>query len=371
MRRALTMPGLRTCLLLCWLCLWHQTALAQAANAFIDVSVRVFETATMPTAEQSADSGQAAAHDELTPEAVRDAEQRYLPMQLRYYLEASGRFGAVRVLPLLDNGAELTIEGQILQSDPYRLELALSARDSTGRIWLDRLYTAEAVPSTSIDENARLDDDFAALYRSAVRDLVSVLDTLSAEDLRMIDLVALLRYGQGLAPQHFEGFIGEQDGRFTALRLPANDDPLLVRIQAIREREFLFIDVVDEEYSRFFADVKPVYSMWREYRREQSDSASAREQREAAQPSQFPRGSYYALQENYNNYRWAKLQELYLDELSEGFANETAPTDIELADSLYRLTGTMEQQYREWRSILAELYELEVGETQGRAETRP
>lgn len=338
---------------------------AQDAGAFVDVSVRVFESAAdNGAARRSAttDNTPLTADDRLNPEAVREAELRYLPMQLRYYLEASGRFGAVRVLPLLDNGAALSIEGRILVSDPFRLELALTARDSTGRLWLDQTYAANAVASTSLGENAQLDDDFASLYRSVVRDLVAVLDTLTAEDLRMIELVALLRYGEGLAPQHFAGFIGQEpDGRYRALRLPASDDPLLLRIEAIREREFLFIDVVDEEYSRFFGNVKPVYSMWREFRREQSDSASARTEREQNQTSQFPRGSYYALQEHYNNYRWAKLQELYLDELSAGFANETAPTDIELADSLYRLTGTMEQQYREWRSILAELYELEMG----------
>src|SRR5690606_41223590 len=144
-------------------------------------------------------------------------------------------------------------------------------------------------------------------------------------------------------------------------RWPARADPLLARVETIREREYLFIDVVDEEYRRFYADVKPVYDMWREFRREAVDSAAAMTAREAASPSRFPRGSYYALQESYNNYRWAKLQERYLDELREGFANETAPTEIELADSLYRLTGTREQQYREWRDILAELYELETG----------
>jgi hypothetical protein len=346
--------------------LWLLTAAtfvhAQDAAPFVDVSVRVFESvdataASATSSETSADTSTAA---NLTPEAVRLAEVRYMPMHLRYHLEASGRFGAVRVLPLLDNGAELMIEGRILASDQFQLELAITARDSSGRIWIDQTYAASAVSSTSLSENPQLDDDFAELYRAIVRDLGTVLDTLTPQDLRAIETLALLRYGEGLAPQHFAGYIEETAGRYRALRLPATDDPLLVRIEAIREREFLFIDVVDEEYSRFHADIKPVYDMWREYRRETVDSATARTAREANQSSQFPRGSYYALQENYNNYRWAKLQELYLDELSEGFENETAPTEIELSDSLYRLTGTMEQQYREWRSILAELYALET-----------
>lgn len=352
---------MRRLILTGWLLLASSRVLAQEAAPFVDISIRVFESAA--DAAQPVTSDTATPSDSsLTPEAVRLAEVRYMPMHLRYHLEASGSFGAVRVLPLLDNGAELMIEGRILASDQFRLELAITARDSTGRLWVDQTYAGTAVSSTSLSENPQLDDDFADLYRSISRDLTAVLDTLTPQDLREIETLALLRYGEGLAPQHFAGYIEETAGRFRALRLPANDDPLLVRIEAIREREFLFIDVVDEEYSRFHADIKPVYDMWREYRRETVDSAAARTTREANQPSQFPRGSYYALQENYNNYRWAKLQELYLDELSEGFENETAPTEIELSDSLYRLTGTMEQQYREWRSILAELYALENAE---------
>ena len=94
--------------------------------------------------------------------------------------------------------------------------------------------------------------------------------------------------------------------------------------------------------------------------RKSSVAACANAEGQASTNSGYARGSYYALQESYNNYRWAKVQELYLDELREGFANEVEPTEVALDDSLYRLTGTLEQQYREWRSILAELYALDT-----------
>lgn len=327
----------------------------QTTPGLLDISIQVFthaqDAAPAPADNSGVDEG-----------AIRLAETRYMPMLLRYRLEASQRFGAVRVLPLQDNGAELFIEGHILVSSENQLGLALKARDASGRLWLDKAYEGPARRAVSLNADPLLSDDFQELYASIVRDLLSVLDTLDAAALDEIRMLALLRYGVALVPTHFAGFIGTgPDGRQQVLRLPSRDDPLLARIEAIREREYLFIDVVDEEYRRFYADVKPVYDMWREFRREAVDSAAAMTAREAASPSRFPRGSYYALQESYNNYRWAKLQERYLDELREGFANETAPTEIELADSLYRLTGTLEQQYREWRDILAELYELETG----------
>lgn len=323
-----------------------------AEENFLDVSIRIFDP---PAADPTVAAGQ-----EISSE-IRLAEVRYIPMFLRFRLEDSGLFGAVRVLPVLDSGAELMIEGSIIKSDGEILELAINARDSTGRSWVDKTYTGAAVESVALNESTMTQDAFSYLFAEIVRDLNAALQQLSAQQLDEIHSVALLRFGNGLLPQFFTEYLQPAaDGSVNVTRLPAADDPLLQRIQTIREHEYLFIDVVDQEYQQFFADIKPVYDMWRKFRREQTASAIDFTARETTSRSDFRRGSYYALQESYNNYRWAKLQALYLDELSEGFANEVEPTQIELQDSLYKLTGTFEQQYREWRTILAELLALET-----------
>ena len=322
---------------------------AQAAEEhFLDVSIRIFDPPAVATgAEISAE--------------IRQSEVRYIPMFIRYRLEESGLFGAVRVLPILDSGAELMLEGHIIKSDGAALELAIQARDSTGRLWVDKTYAGAAVESVALNESAMTQDAFAYLYAELVRDLSTAQQQLTAQQLDEIHSAALLRFGNGLLPQFFTEYLQQtSDGTFSITRLPAADDPLLRRIETIREHEYLFIDVVDQEYQQFFTNIKPVYDMWRKFRREQTTSASDFATREINSPSDFRSGSYYALQESYNNYRRAKLQALYLDELSEGFANEVEPTQIELQDSLYKLTGTFEQQYREWRTILAELLELET-----------
>jgi hypothetical protein len=335
-----------------------------AAEDYLDISIRIFTSAEQDadTAANAAVAATAAAANTIqaTPE-VRLAETRYLPMFLRYRLEASGMFGAVRVLPQIDNSAQLLIEGTISHSDGARLALDLTARDSTGRVWIDKRYEGAAVPSVSVSGDALAQDDFAWLFAEVVRDLAAAQSILTPAQRAEIRTVSLLRYGMGLVPDSFEGYLRENaDGTVSILRLPATNDPLLRRIEEIREHEYLFIDVVDAEYQRFFGDIKPVYDMWRRLQREQTQSAADFRTRETTAASGYARGSYYALRENYDNYAWAKVQELHLDELKEGFANEVEPTEIALEDSLYKLTGTMEQQYREWRSILAELYALET-----------
>jgi hypothetical protein len=347
--------------LLASLCLLHcALACAQpAAEDYVDVSIRVF-TSAEPAPATTETAATDAAPVSVTPE-VRLAETRYLPMFLRYRLEASGLFGAVRVLPEVDNSAQLTIEGVIQRSDGEHLALDLRARDSTGRVWVEKRYEGDARPGVSISGDPLAEDDFAWLFTNIVRDLTAAQQNLSAAQREEIRTVALLRYGMGLVPASFASYLRTNpDDTVSVLRLPASNDPLLLRIQQIREHEYLFIDVVDAEYQRFFGNINPVYTMWRQFQREQSTSAADFATRETNAASAYARGSYYALRESYDNYRWAKVQELYVDELREGFANEVEPTELALEDSLYTLTGTLEQQYEEWRSILSELYALET-----------
>lgn len=349
-----------------WLCVAFLTLLSPLAFAqddadYLDVSVRIFTSAEPPPALPASPEAAAPATEAAVTPEVRLAETRYLPMFLRYRLEASDRFGAVRVVPDLDNSAQLTIEGVIQRSDGQYLALDIAARDSTGRVWLAKRYEGAAVPGVSLSGDALAADDFAALFAEILRELIAAQDTLTAAQREEIRTVALLRYGLALVPASFAGYLQQNaDGTVSILRLPAAEDPILRRIEEIREHEYLFVDVVDEEYQRFFGDIKPVYDMWRRFQREQSSSSSDFATRETATASGYARGSYYALRESYDNYAWAKVQELYLDELREGFANEVQPTELELENSLYTLTGSIEQQYSEWRSILAELYALET-----------
>ena len=328
-------------------------------DIYLDISIGIFEVPA-ESASQTADaSPQATNSSDITTE-IRDAEARYLALYLRYRLEASGSFGAVRVLPIADTGADISISGKVLESDGQKLTLAVHAIDSTGRVWLEKQYSGEAVDSESLNENVLSDEVFAYLFSAIVTDLQNQLSTLAPAESTRIRNVALLQYGEGLLPQRYQGYLEKNEtGEVTIVRLPADDDPLFSRIRDIREHEYLFIDVVDQQYQRFFRDIKPVYDMWRQFRREQAGSAENFAQRETTDNNLFRPGTYYALQQSYNNYRWAKLQALYLDELSEGFANETEDTSIELDDSLFRLTGTLEQQYREWRTILAQMAALD------------
>ena len=325
---------------------------ALAAEDGLDVTIQLFTHAARTEATQG--------NSPSSPlEAVQDTETRVLPLYLRYRLEQSGVFGAVRVLPALDLGAELRISGEIAQSDGHKLDLLIKAADSSGVVWLDQHFSGAAVPVKVLSEDALAQDDFAGLFGEIVNALKSRAQQLSEREKATIRNVALLRYGAGLVPAAFTPYLESSSTTFSVKRMPSAEDTILTRISAIREREYQFIDVVDEEFRRFYAKAAPLYALWRQAQREQEESASARNAEALANAGGFRRGSYQALMQSYNNYRWVKLQELYVDELGEGFSNEINPTQLTLKDSVYRLSGSLEQQYRQWRTILAQLFALE------------
>lgn len=323
-----------------------------AVKDYLDVSISVFDM-NLPTDKKKQSDL------EIYPD-VRKAEVRYIPAFLQLRLVDSDLWGAVRLMPSDDMGAELLVKGKIISSDGARLVLKISATDSTGRIWVNKVYTGRAVESVSSKQSIESSEPFLSLYDYITRDLAEVYAKLSITEVKKIKVVSQLRYAAFLSPETFTSYLSKnEDGYYVVNHLPANNDPNFLRIQKIRKHEFLFIDVVNEQYHTFFVNIKPVYDLWRKYRREQKASDAYLLARGADGGNKFSRGSYMALREAYNNFRLANMKEQYLDEISKRFNNEIKPTDIKLEDSLFHLTGALDDQYSQWRSILKEIYKLE------------
>ena len=337
-------------LIVCLVAVMTQTQ-AQSDRPTLDISIKAFEM-NLP------EDVRIQQQDDIYP-AVRQAESRYLPSFLKLILQDSGFWGAIRLLPEVDSGAELQVSASILESDGSTLSLAIRAIDATGRVWADKIYSNSALESVSLN-NPVLTDPFLYLYTAINNDLGLFYSSLTSAQLNEIKAIATLRYAATLAPEVFSPYLTSNEfGIYSLIRFPADNDPLLQRVQEIREHEYVFIDVVDEQYEDFFVGIKPVYDLWRRYRREQLNSEEDKINRELRQTDSFRRGSFMSLRESYNNYRWSRMQDQFLEEINEGFINEVLPTDITLEDSLYQLSGTLDEQYQEWQEILKEFWLLE------------
>ncbi len=291
---------------------------------------------------------------------IRKAEAKYMPVMLRQVLVESGDWGAVRVLPEALDSSELLVSGSIVHSDGQRLQLHITARDGTGALWLDKDYVGTTSPADYPVTVAG--DPYLEVYTQIAQDLLAVRQQQTPKQLADIRQVALLRYAGGLAPDAFSSYVARtQAGMYELQRLPAQDDPMLVRVKRIREQEYLFIDTVDEQYERLSEDMAATYNLWRQFGAEQALYRDDYQERVSGRDSQGRRGSFTALEQSYNAYKWSKIHEQDLDELAVGFNNEVAPTDMEVSGTVFKLSGTLDTQYTEWREILQRIFALETG----------
>ncbi len=329
-----------------------QVAGQTAENARLDLGLIVFDPGI--PADESTHSKRG-----IFPE-IRDVEARYMPVVLREALVASNSWGVVRVLPKDDNTLELRVQGKILHSDGIDLVLQIRVSDATGQLWLDKIYH-DQTRQNDYPAIAR-DDPYGDLYREIANDLEQLKAQLSAPELAKIRDVALLRYAASLSPEAFGDFLSPAaDGVFELQRLPADDDPMMVRVQRIRNQEYLFIDTVDEQYVALHAEMGPTYYLWRQYGRERAIFKESYEARVANRDSYGRRGSYIAMEQTYNAFKNLKIQDQDLQELAGGFNNEVAPTVMEVSGRVFRLNGGLDAQYAEWRDILRSIFALETG----------
>lgn len=325
---------------------------AGAASSRLDVGVLVFDPGIPEDVSNHGKLG-------VFPE-IRKSEAKYMPVLLRQVLVESGEWGAVRVLPEVVASSELLVTGTILHSDGQKLELRITARDASGAEWLNKVYSQEAGPE---DYPVQVSGDpYLDLYHRIADDLLSVRRQQTAAHLAAVRQIAVLRYAGDLAPEAFSGYLARtEDGSYAVLRLPAEDDPMLARVLGLRDQEYLFIDTVDEQYQRLSEQMASTYHLWRQFGAEQAVYRETFEDRVSSRERTGSPGSFTALQQTYNAYRLSKMHEQDLDELATGFNNEVTPTVMEVSGTVFRLSGSLESQYTEWREILRRIFELETG----------
>ena len=72
-------------------------------------------------------------------------------------------------------------------------------------------------------------------------------------------------------------------------------------------------------------------------------------------------GGIAAILSGMKKYADARVHADALKELTQSFQSEVAPQVVEVEGHTLRLTGTAEDQYREWRKLLKQLYLEETG----------
>ena len=327
---------------------------------------------------------------EQTYPEVRKAEARFMPFLLAEAMQDSGAWGAVRVVPNPEQINDLVVTGKIIHSDGEELELHIQAVDSRNRVWLEKDYVGVA-SSYSYKATSRNDyDPFQAVYNTIANDLLEQQEKLRLQDRENIRLVTELRFARSFSPQAFAGYLGtNRKGEYEVLRLPAENDPMLERVVSIRERDQMFIDTLQEYYRTFGSEMRPPYQEWRKetytealaVKELQSEStrkliggalaviagiygATACDNRNEtcrAASAVSVVGGGYLLKSGLEARNEAQIHVQALEELGMSLEAEITPQVIELEDRTVMLSGNVEEQYVQWRELLADIYAAEVG----------
>jgi len=301
--------------------------------------------------------------DQHFQQPIQEVESRFLPYQLRQTFADSGYWGAIRVAPALDPSAEVNIQGRVLASDGYVLRLEITVIDSRGDVWLNKVYEDWAFDHQyEIEENS---DSFQDLFNLIVNEVNTALIQRSADSGKLISS-AMLRYGSTLSPLVFDPYFTRDDnGLMEIVALPASEDAMLKRVLRIRESEYNFMDAMDDHYSLFFKQVKPVYDYWRRYSFELV-SYNRTLQQTGVHGRKRPKDRWSSLESVYETYRESKMNEDELREMAQGFESETQSTSVIFEDAVYHMNGSLQSQYGQWRQLLQDLFvaERSVPETQ-------
>ncbi len=356
----------------------------------LDVGIRVFDPGIPKNIEND---DEALAKKRIYPD-LRKAEARYMPTLLRATLEETAQWGAVRVIPTTADFVDVIVTGKVVDSNGGFMAIDITAIDAAGRVWMKDKRYSSLVDLGAYKTTAALKarDPFQNVYSQVANDMVAARDKLSALDRENIRKVASLRFAADLAPDAMQGMTAvDKNGITQVVRLPADSDPTLGRIERIRERDTAVVDTVNDYYASFAESIDDSYDSWRqtsftELEKEMRAKSSARTRtvlgaaallasifapnscstydscriNDAARTA-GTMGGIAAVLSGIKKYADARVHADALKELTQSFQAEVAPQVVEVEGHTLRLTGTAEDQYREWRKLLKQLYLEETG----------
>jgi hypothetical protein len=344
----------------------------------LDVGILVFESDKI-TPEQ--------AQKKHTSQEIRKAEQHFMPYHLKNTLQQSSYWGAVRVLPDETESIDVLVKGKILESNGEHLILQIDVMDATRKKWFSKKYKSEASLAFYSGNRAGEKDAYQDLYNVISNDMANFFKKLAPEEIKNIRTVSKLKFAQDFAPTVYDGYLTEDEKDLIAVnRLPADGDTIMTRLLKIREREYMYVDTLNEYYQKYYANMWSSYENWRKLNYEEIKAirkieSNALKQKllgallvagaialnagevkntGALQVGMILIGGQVIIN-GFNVTKEAQIHSAAIKELSESFGSEMKPIVMEFEGKQYELTGSAQEQFKHWRELLRQIYITETG----------
>ncbi|TFH11674.1 MAG: hypothetical protein E4H07_04135 [Nitrosomonadales bacterium] len=354
------------------------------APSKLDVIIPVFDPGLPKDQEDYED-------ENIWPE-LRRAEANRFAYKLKEKLEATGRFGSIRVTPDKTATGDLYILCRIEESNGEEVEITVKVIDISGQEWLDKSFEHEVSDAFHKNHRNKDKDPYDSLFEKAATEIAEALNDHDPKRLEDLRYLSDLRFGAGFSDSAFMRYIEVDGDRFNLVSKPSDHDPMLQRVKAIRVRDQLFIDDLQNNYAAFSAEMNDSYLMWQKQSlleikaKRTADRkaiaqavggaaliglgvlaavAGASSNSNAAQTAGTLGllaggiGGAVLISQGFRTSEEAKVHRDSLNELGQSVDLELAPRVIDFNKKNIELTGNAKEQFMQWRTFLQKIYSEE------------
>lgn len=346
-------------------------------------------------------------HQGIWPE-LRKSESVWAAFKLKEWMHRYNQFDSIVVSADASVSADVYLIGRIEKSDGESMRIDYQVVDATGDIWLPDMSDSHRVEigwhqrheGTGQDPFDPLYNEIADTVYEALKDRgkahVERLERESRrknqEERRLTDLERIaatrdLAFARFLSPREFGDALVATNGRYEIQYLPETEGSDWARINSIQVREDDFAKVIEKYYEEFANTIKDEYAQWqrdsfpiaRELRiakrnralqgvagavllaaavAAETDGAAADGDGSAQLGTRVGAalGGSLLVSSFVNNER-RKVAVAEINELGGSLHNSLKPTRVDLDGKVVTLTGTVHDQFTQWRTMLTEMYE--------------
>ena len=351
----------------------------------LDLIIPVFDPG-LPEGPVSSDE------ERIWPE-LRRAEANRFAYKLKEKLETTGQFGAIRVTPDKTATGDLYILGRIVESNGEEVEIEIEVVDISGKRWLVKHFDHKVSEGFHRDMRNDGTDPYDPLFEEAAGEIVEELSDHDSKELENLNYLADIRFGTNFSESTFMKYMKTNGGEFTLVSKPSDDDPMLQRVRAIRVRDQLFVDSLQDNYAFFNEQMNESYLMWQKQSLLEMQAERAASQQAIGQAiggvlfiglavlaaiagaNSDAVGSSTAgatgailggmagaslITQSFKTSAEAKVHRDSLNELGQSVDMELAPQVIAFEKESVELTGNAREQFMQWRTFLQKIYSEEM-----------
>ena len=352
----------------------------------LDVIIPVFDPGLSETAENYEEDG-------IWPE-LRRAEANRFAYKLKQALDDSNAFAAVRVTPDKTASGDLYVLGKIEESNGQDVKFVLNVIDISGKEWLNKTFKHEVKESFYKNYRSSGTDPYAPVFKQAADKIIEALKKRSFSELDDLKYIADLRFGASFNDAVFLEYMNTGGKYIKLVSKPSDNDPMLQRVIAIRVREQLFVDSLQQNYASFSQSMDDSYLRWQEASFTETQLRKEAETKSvmkaiggvlliglaiAAAVASGNNSSFgtpdpglataaivggvagaWMLSSSFKSKEEAEFHKGAIDELGESINIEMAPRVVSFEDETVELTGNIQEQFTQWREFLKRIYEQEA-----------